>query len=134
MSNKKIGNDFEIELCNKLAENGWWVTRLAPSSVGQPSDIIAVKNNFPLLIDAKVCSNDKFELSRIEPNQESSMTLWEERGNIAAYFAMKLQNGEIYMISFDSIKIIESFNRKSITDFSIFLTLDQFLDLIEGRN
>ena len=43
MSNKKIGNDFEKELCEVLAEYGFWVHNFTQNQDGQPADIIAVK-------------------------------------------------------------------------------------------
>ena len=98
MTNKKLGSDFEQELCEKLSEYGFWATNLAMNKAGQPADIIAVRNKIAYLIDAKVCSDRGFALSRIEENQELSMTLWEERGNGQGWFALKIPTGEIYMI------------------------------------
>ena len=98
MTNKKLGSDFEQELCEKLFEYGFWCHNLAMNKAGQPADIIAVRNKIAYLIDAKVCSDRGFVLSRIEENQELSMTLWEERGNGQGWFALKIATGEIYMI------------------------------------
>ena len=98
MTNKKIGNDFEQELCEKLSECGFWCTNLAMNKAGQPADIIAVRNKIAYLIDAKVCSSRGFALSRVEENQELSMTLWEERGNGQGWFALQVPTGDIYMI------------------------------------
>lgn len=98
MTNKKIGNDFEQELCEKLSEYGFWCTNLAMNKAGQPADIIAVRNKIAYLIDAKVCSSRGFALSRVEENQELSMTLWEERGNGQGWFALQVPTGDIYMI------------------------------------
>jgi Holliday junction resolvase len=99
MTNKKLGNDFEAELCEILAEKGCWVHNLALNKAGQPADILAVKNKKAYLIDAKVVSTDKgFTLSRVEDNQDLSMDLWNECGNGQAWFAMKLPSGEIYML------------------------------------
>ena len=98
MNNKTLGNNFEQELCEKLSEYGYWVHNLAMNKAGQPADIIAVRNKIAYLIDAKVCSNRGFALSRVEENQELSMTLWEERGNGQGWFALKLPTDEIYMI------------------------------------
>lgn len=39
MSNKKLGNAFEMELCNILSSHGFWVHNLAQNSAGQPADI-----------------------------------------------------------------------------------------------
>lgn len=97
-TNKKLGNDFEIELCEKLSEYGFWVHCLNMNKAGQPADIIAVKNKIAYLIDAKVCSSKGFALSRVEENQELAMTLWNERGNGQGWFALKVPTGEIYMI------------------------------------
>ena len=97
-SNKKVGNDFEADLCKKLFDNGFWVHNLAQNQAGQPADVIAVKNRNAYLIDCKVCSTTRgFALSRLEENQDLSMTLWEECGNGEGWFALLLA-GEIYMI------------------------------------
>ena len=98
MTNKKLGNGFEQELCEKLSEYGFWCHNLVMNKAGQPADIIAVRNKIAYLIDAKVCSGRSFALSRVEENQELSMTLWEERGNGQGWFAFKLPTGEIYMV------------------------------------
>ena len=97
MSNKTIGNKFEQDLCEILSENGFWVHNLMMSKAGQPSDIIAVRNGKAYLIDAKVCSNDEFPLSRIEENQTLAMELWKDRGNGQGWFALKTSNG-VYML------------------------------------
>lgn len=97
-SNRKIGNDFEADLCEKLFAHGFWVHNLAQNQTGQPADVIAVKNRNAYLIDCKVCSTTRgFALSRLEENQDLSMTLWEECGNGEGWFALLLA-GEIYMI------------------------------------
>lgn len=79
--NKTMGNHFEEELCELLAEQGFWAHNLAQNQVGQPADVLAVRDNIAVLIDCKVCSNNRFPLSRIEPNQEAAMTMWEAQGN-----------------------------------------------------
>jgi Holliday junction resolvase len=98
MNNKTLGNNFEQELCEKLSEYGFWTHNLAMNKAGQPADIIAVRNKVAYLIDAKVCSNRGFALSRVEENQELAMTLWNERGNGQGWFALKVPNGDIYML------------------------------------
>ena len=98
MNNKTLGNSFEAELGEKLSEYGFWCHNLAMNKAGQPADIIAVRNKVAYLIDAKVCSSKGFALSRVEENQELSMTLWEERGNGQGWFALKVPTDEIYMI------------------------------------
>ena len=98
MSNKKIGNDFEAELCEMLSLYGFWRHNLAVKSEGQPADVIAARNGKAYLIDCKVCSTNKgFALSRMEENQELAMTLWKECGNGDGWFAILLA-GIVYMI------------------------------------
>ena len=99
MSNKKLGNSFEAELCEILSMYGFWTHNFAQNSAGQPADVIAVKNGKAHLIDCKVCSTDKgFALSRVEDNQELAMILWNDCGNGSGWFAMKLPNNDIIMI------------------------------------
>lgn len=98
MSNRSIGNSFETELCELLSSYGFWSHGMRQDSSGQPADIIAVKNKIAYLIDAKVCSNNKFPLSRVEENQDLAMEMWKECGNGLGWFALKL-GSQIYMIS-----------------------------------
>ena len=131
--NRIMGGHFEGELCDLLAVHGWWAHNLAQNQVGQPADVIAVKNNIAVLIDCKVCATDRFALSRIEGNQEGAMTLWEARGNLYCYFAMKLTDGSIYMVSFNELKVLEHYGKKYIKDFSTYMTLEEWVRYMEGR-
>lgn len=103
-SNRKVGNNFEQDLCEILFENGFWTHNLAQNQAGQPADVIAVRNRRAYLIDCKVCSTSKgFFLKRMEDNQDLSMTLWQECGNGEGWFAILLA-GQIYMIPHTVIK------------------------------
>ena len=98
MINKKIGNEFEAELCEMLSLYGFWCHNLAVKIEGQPADVIAARNGNAYLIDCKVCSTNKgFALSRMEENQELAMNLWKECGNGDGWFAILLA-GIVYMI------------------------------------
>lgn len=101
MNNKKLGNGFEDELCEILSSLGYWSHNLKQNNSGQPADVIAVKNKHAYLIDCKVCSNNRFVLSRIEENQDLAMDLWNGCNNGIGWFALKLNEDEpqIYMIS-----------------------------------
>lgn len=103
MSNRALGNSFESELCDILYGYGFWTHNLAQNKAGQPADVLAAKNGKAYLIDAKVCSDGKFPLSRVEDNQELAMTLWKECGNGEGWFALKV-NEENFMIPFFTIK------------------------------
>lgn len=99
MNNKTMGAQFERDFGELLARHGYWVHMLQTNAAGQPADIIAVKRKKALLIDCKVCSRGRFEFSRIEPNQETSMNLWDLCGNGDAWFALLLDN-EVYILSY----------------------------------
>lgn len=101
--NKKLGNKFEKELSETLYNAGYWVHLLNQNKNGQPADIIAVKNKKAYLIDAKVCSLEKFAFKRVEENQHLSMQMFIECGNTTPYFALKARN-EIYMLSYKTIR------------------------------
>lgn len=105
VNNKKLGNKFEKELCEKLAENGFWAYNFPNKTAGQPADIIASRNGHPCLIDCKECSNDTFDTIRVEENQQNSMMLWDYTGNGEGYFALRLSDSRIYMVHFDAIML-----------------------------
>lgn len=112
MNNKQIGNSFEADFCEALFKNnGFWVHNLAQNQAGQPADVIAVKNGRAYLIDCKVCSKKGFPLSRVEENQDLSMSLWKSCGNDDGWFAL-LMDGQVYMITHSAIKNLQ--NSKSI--------------------
>lgn len=102
MSNKKAGNQFETELCEILAEEGFWTHNLAQNSDGQPADVIAVKEGTAYLIDCKVCSRDRFPFSRIEENQSLSMEWWRDCGNGEGLFALEFSD-QVYMVTLGSM-------------------------------
>lgn len=109
MTNKKLGNDFEKELCERLSKQGFWCHNFVQSKDGQPADVIAVKNKKAYLIDCKVCSTRKgFDLSRMEENQDCSMELWRDCHNGEGWFALKLEN-RIYMIPHIMVKTYRNY-------------------------
>lgn len=97
-SNRAAGNAFEQELSELLYAYGFWVHRLTQDSAGQPADVIAVKNKTAYLIDCKDCSAKGFDLRRVEENQITAMSLWNECGNGQGWFAIKVPTGDIYML------------------------------------
>ena len=111
--NKKLGNKFEKELSEILYNAGYWVHLLNQNKNGQPADIIAVKNKKAYLIDAKVCSLEKFAFKRVEENQRLSMQMFIECGNTTPYFALKARN-EIYMLSYKTIRDLIKQGKKQL--------------------
>ena len=109
MSNKKLGNQFEAELCEILSMYGFWCHNLAQNAAGQPADVIAARDGRAYLIDCKVCSTDKgFDMRRMEENQEMAMNLWNECNNGQGWFAMKLPTGDIFMVPHFVIKACQN--------------------------
>ena len=106
-SNKKLGSDFEQEVCRELAQEGYWVHNLANRKNGQPMDIIAVRENIACLIDAKVCTNGIFKTSRIEENQVLSMRRWFQTGNNLAMLWLKLPDETVSVIVLNSEKELD---------------------------
>lgn len=104
MSNKKLGNSFESEFCETLAEHGFWCHNLAQNSAGQPADVIAVKCCEAFLIDCKVCSQGKFQYGRIEDNQATAMGLWNDCGNGVGWFALKFDTA-VYMVDMEAMRV-----------------------------
>ena len=111
--NKKLGNDFEQELCEIFADAGYWTHNFANRKNGQPADIIAVRSGGAYLIDAKVCTYEVFPFKRIEENQRLSMDMWIECGNIEPYFALKARN-EVYMVGYSTIKELMRKGKKQL--------------------
>nr|DAG02259.1 MAG TPA: holliday junction resolvase [Siphoviridae sp. ctmqu18] len=107
MSNKKIGNDFENEFCEILSENGFWVHNFAQNQAGQPADVIAVRDGGSFLIDCKVCITGRFQLNRIEENQQSAMRHWVDTGNEEAWFALKIEN-DIVMMRYSDLMLLKT--------------------------
>lgn len=107
MSNKKIGNDFENEFCEILSENGFWVHNLAQNQAGQPADVIAVRDGGSFLIDCKVCITGRFQLNRIEENQQLAMKHWVDMGNEEAWFALKIENS-IVMMRYSDLMLLKT--------------------------
>lgn len=107
MSNKKIGNDFENEFCEILSENGFWVHNFAQNQAGQPADVIAVRDGGSFLIDCKVCITGRFQLNRIEENQQSAMQHWVDTGNEEAWFALKIENC-IVMMRYSDLMLLKT--------------------------
>lgn len=113
MNNKKAGNDFERELCEMLADDGFWAHFMGGSKNGQPADIIAVRDEKAYLIDAKDCENDRFVLSRVEANQDTAMRYWELCCNNQGLFALKTSKG-VYMLPFGMVQEFECYRVKSL--------------------
>lgn len=119
-SNKRIGTEFENEMCECLAADGWWVHFITPNAAGaQPFDIIAVRDGKALALDCKTCDRPSIAYSRLEENQKASMEFWMRRGNDEPMIAVKHADA-IYLVPYltlkaGSVKLTERFLWKRIT-------------------
>lgn len=105
MNNKKLGANFEKQVCNLYAQNGYWVHFIAPDARGsQPFDIIAVKNGKVTVMDCKTCKDHIFRISRLEDNQIMAFERWLACGNGIPWIAVE-HDGNVYMISYTRLKI-----------------------------
>lgn len=104
VSNKKRGNSFEKEMAKILNDKGYWVLMVTPKQhIGsQACDLIAIKDNKPMLIDCKTCKTHLFPVSRLEENQSQAYKKYVKCGNTEYYIAIKYSN-DIYMIPIEEI-------------------------------
>lgn len=119
MSNRQMGNRFEAEFAEMLFAHGFWVHLLSQNSAGQPADVIAAKDDMMLLVDCKVCSGKGFPLSRIESNQWTAMELWNARTRYIPMFALKLQDGSVWMVSFYTMRHAEKTGITTLSEAAI---------------
>ena len=61
------------------------------------------------------------------------MTRWEQTGNEHCYFAMKLKDGRIYMVSFDELMLRQLYGEGTITEkeFPKYKTFRQWVEEFE---
>ena len=115
--NRTVGGRFEQELSSILSEHGFWVHVFQQNKSGQPADIIAVMGKFHTLIDCKVISDDKgFPFERVEENQKFAMRMFQRKCNELCYFALRLPDGDIRMVSLERIETLKNRGRKRMTD------------------
>lgn len=115
-NNRRIGNSFERRLCLSLSDYGFWSHNLAQNSSGQPFDVMAARNGKTYPIDCKVCTNNTFNMERIEENQFCAMTLWRETGNGEGWFAMELNDGTVYMLSLSHLEAFIADERTTLSE------------------
>lgn len=118
--NRTNGGIFEQELSHVLADNRFWVHVFQQNKSGQPADIIAVKGKFHTLIDCKVISDNKgFPFERIEENQKYAMRTFQRKCSELCYFALKLPNGDVRIISLERIETLKNRGRKRLSEIDL---------------
>lgn len=115
--NRTMGGQFEQEMAVILYDAGFWVHVLQQNKSGQPADIIAVKGKYHTLIDCKVISDSKgFPFERIEENQKSAMRMFQKRCGELCYFALKLPDGVIRIVSLERMETMRNRGKTRLTD------------------
>lgn len=107
MNNKKLGTDFERQVCKTLTGFGYWVHFMTPDNRGaQPFDIIAVKNGRAFAIECKTLADSKksFSIDRLEDNQIVAFEKWLSCGNGMPQIWVQ-HKGEIYVIWYSELKM-----------------------------
>ena len=80
-------------------------------------DIIAVKGKFHTLIDCKVISDDKgFPFDRVEDNQKLAMRMFQKKCGELCYFALKLTDASVWLISMERIETLKGRGKKRLTE------------------
>lgn len=99
-----VGNKTEQNVVNILRKNRYWVYNCPKKLGGQPVDIIALKDNINILVDAKHVEKEKvsFSFDRIEPNQITSLMYARDYAGIKNLgFAIEFERtGEIMWFPF----------------------------------
>lgn len=108
---------YEDIACKFLAKKGYWVHLFATTSVGQPCDIVALKDNIGFLIDVKHTEDDYFEFSRVEPNQETCFELANKKGNKNCFFMIYFEKTQNWrLLSFAKYKFLKNSGDKSVKE------------------
>lgn len=113
MNNKKSGNKFERDLCNKFFENGIWSRLEYPAEDGsQPFDVKAIYRHNIYVFECKDCKNGYFDLSRIEDNQQVALELLSEN-MLSCNILFAFQFGDEWLfVEADDILYELNFERK----------------------
>ena len=115
--NRSVGTRFEAELCEILAKHGFWAHNMQQNSAGQPADIIAVRGAFHTLIDCKHIADDNgFPFSQIRENQRSAMKMFQRKCGQLCYFAFKLPDNTIWLITLERMDTLANRKKTRLTD------------------
>lgn len=138
MSNASNGYAFEVILASLLSKAGFWVHRIVPNAGGQqPADLIVVRGTYHTLIDCKDCATRRgFSFDRIEVNQRMSMDRFADRGVYRCWFALRLPNGSVRMVSANQLARLEdegkhSLNLVEMQDGDLTYTLDEWIERVK---
>lgn len=101
--NMNFGNMTETMVCDELQKHGYWCHRMKATKSGQPCDIVAIKRNRGILIDAKHCCYPNLNTKRIEPNQRACFEYASGMG-IECGFAIYFE-GNFYWLPWEQVEL-----------------------------
>lgn len=132
MNNKKVGNIYEAKAAQYMSDHGFYAILVPPNKYGaQPTDIIAVNKNLPILLDVKHSTDMIFELVNCRPNQLDAMEKFDKCTNGLAGFVIYYYDIP-YWLSFPAVKRMLSMGQKNVLVTGL-LTMDMFLDCLDRR-
>ena len=114
MKNYEIGKITEFNAAKFFSKKGYWVYQCPKTETGQPADLIVAKDNKVTLVEVKHCKNDRFNLSRIEPNQFTSYKFFKSKGNKSHKILIDFKSG-VCLLDFKYIYIRKKMKVKSIS-------------------
>lgn len=131
----KASDKFENDLVEILGRHGFWASTFPPDKDGsQPCDVIAINHKGRHLIDAKVCSKNRFEFRRMEDNQISSILHFKRKCGGEGWFALKYgdpfdgREDNIYIVDLWTLQMAEASGMKSMAEPAGIYTLERWLD------
>lgn len=129
MKNHEIGKITEFNAAKFFSKKGYWVYQCPKTPDGQPADLIVAKDNKITLVEVKHCKNDRFNLSRIEPNQFTSYKFFKRKGNTSHKILIVFKSG-VCLLDFKYIYIRKKLDEKSID----FYDAQELGELLYERN
>lgn len=115
--NRSVGNQFESEFCDILGKHEFWAHNMQQNAHGQPADVVAIRGAFHTLIDCKHIADDNgFPFSEIRENQRSAMKMFQRRTGQLCYFAFKLPDNTMWMVTLERMDTLAGRGKKRLTD------------------
>lgn len=119
MNNKRLGTVFEREVVELLSQQGYWLHFITPNESGsQPFDVIASKDNEPMVLDCKTSATKWFRFDRLEENQRLAFELWLAKDNKRAFVYIKYGEN-IFAIPYLMLKGLGKVNLEECDNFKV---------------
>lgn len=113
-SNKALGNDTEKQFAQYMYAKGWWVHIFSYNTSGQPCDIVMSRDNMVWFLDVKNVEGDRFDFTRVEPNQMTAFELLISRGTSNVGFAIKFKDHGWFLLDFKKMLLLKDLGVKDV--------------------